>query len=169
MLWFDFVSADSCLKSRNKPVILLLLLLLRRFKTFEFLSLFFSNSVPLWSYWIRCFWQWIWCLNCRGTGSMMKILPWISESWWKPHWFGSNLLLKTVRVCEMFFNFLWVCCDFDLTEWREKVENVFVMWHWFCGPLFDSDSAWPYIGCHVAFEPMRMWHLDLDQPTWHLD
>jgi len=25
---------------------------------------------------------------------------------------------------------------FDLTEWREKFFGLFVMWHWFCGPLF---------------------------------
>ena len=45
-LWFDSVFAGSCLKSGNKPVILLLLL--HWFKTFAILPLFFSNS-SLWS------------------------------------------------------------------------------------------------------------------------
>jgi len=49
-------------------------LLLNRFITLEILSLFFFSTLGfLWSCWIRCFWQWIQCLNCRNTGSVMKI------------------------------------------------------------------------------------------------
>jgi len=131
-LWTWFCFADSGLKSENKSVFLLLLLL-HRFKTFEILSLFFSNFAPLWSYLICCFLRWIQCLNCRGTGSMMNILHQISESCHGFHGFGLNLLLEIARVCEIvlqFSEFLWF---FDLTEWREKNMNLLVMWHCICG------------------------------------
>jgi len=141
-------------------------LLPRRFKTLEILSLFFSNS-SLWSYQIRCLWWRIWCLNCRGRGSMMMIQLWITESRHGFHGFSLNLLLEIARVHEK-SSIFWVCYDF-WSNWMERESFfVFVMWHSISGPLKSCTVAWPYIGCHVASEPMGTWHLDLDWPAWRL-
>jgi len=156
-LWTWFCFADSGLKSENKSVILLLL---HRFKTLEILSLFLL-SFFLWSYWICCFQRWIQCLNCRSTGSMMKIHHWISETCYGFHGFGLNLLLEIARVCEIVLQFSEFFVIFDLTEWREKNVNLLVMWHCICGSFSDWYSVWPYIGCHVDSEPMKLWHLAL--------
>jgi len=86
----------------------------------------------------------------------------------KFHWFWLNLLLKRLGFVNLFFNLsefvvIW-------SNWMEReICELFVTWHWFCGPPSDWYSNRPYIGCHVASGPMEMWHLDWYLLAWHLD
>ena len=86
-IWFCFV--DFGLKSGNKPVILLLLLL-RRFKTFEFLSLFFS--IPLF------------CDRIGFVASSDEFNAWIAEK--KAQWWRFNL--ESLRAAMNSMNLAWI-------------------------------------------------------------
>jgi len=98
-------------------------------------------------------------LELQRKGSMMRIQPWIFESCHGFHGFGLNLLLEILGFANLFFNFLSFLWFWS--NWMEReCCTVFVMWrNLFCS-FSDWCSAWPYIGCHVAFEPMEMWHMD---------
>jgi len=111
----------------------------------ESLSSSFSSSSFqllgfLWSHWIRGFWLWIQCLNCRNSSSVMKIQLNLWELYEKLHLICLKLLLKWLGFVGIVLQFFLSLCNLDLTDMREKVENVFVMWQNFCGSGSDSDT-----------------------------
>ena len=145
-------------------------LLLNRFRILEILSLFFFSTLGfLWSCWIRCFWQWIQCLNCRNTGSVMKI----QFNLWELHVnsidFGSICFWKIVRVFGNVLQFL----EFVMILIQLNGERKLVSCFWLGIDFVDLSSDWysnrPYIGCHVASGPMRFWHLDWYLLAWPFD
>jgi len=121
-------------------------LLLNRFRIFEILSLFFFE--------LRL------CDRTEFVASSDEFDAWIAEDkaqWW---WFNPKslranansidlawiLLLEMVRVCEFVLQFLSLLWFWS--NWMEReICELFVMWHWFCGPS-SSDLDW--IAC-VAF------------------
>ena len=131
-------------------------------------SLFFSDPRLCDRIRVCCFLRRIWCLNCRGTRlndedsiESLKatqtplILAWIASG-------------KLLGFSEMFFSFLSLLWSWS--NWMEReICELFVTWRWFCGPLPDLYSGRPYIGCHVASEPIGTWHVDWYLLAWHLD
>jgi len=155
-LWTWFCFADSDSKSENKSVFLLLLL--RRFKTFEILSLFFSIS-PF-------------CDRTKFVAFSDEFCAWIAErrfndddsalNLWEPTKTPLNSLefcfwkFRVYETVLQFSEFLWF---FDLTEWRESVGTC--LW---CGVIL-----WTFSDLHsgVAFYrlpcvPLNQWGPD----TW---
>jgi len=120
-LWTWFCFADSDSKSENKSVFLLLL---RRFKTFEILSLFFSIS-PF-------------CDRTEFVAFSDEFCAWIAERRFndddsveslraaqKLHWFWFNLASETVRVfVNLFFNLSEFVIFWSNWHEREKSDSV---------------------------------------------
>ena len=147
-LWTWFCFADFGLESENKSVFLLLLH--RRFKTFEILSLFSSISLL--------------CDRIEFVAFSDEFNAWIAEE--KAQWWRFNLeslrantnsidlawiqFWKRLGFVKLFLNFLSFC-DFDLTEWRESVGTCLWCGVIFVAPFSDWYSEWPFIGCHVCF------------------
>jgi len=63
------------------------------------------NFVPLWSYWVRRFRWWIQCSNCRGLAQGWRFVIESLRAAMDSMDLVLNLLLKTVRVCEIVFQF----------------------------------------------------------------
>jgi hypothetical protein len=114
-----------------------------------FFFLLLSN--PLWSY------QMIWCWNCRGRGSMMKIRPRISENYeaiasiltW--FWFWKTRVLHCV-LCVLEF---W---DFDRNRIERENDELFLWFSdelalngWF---LFCIEWCGLFIGLPNVFEDL---------------
>jgi len=164
--WFDSVLHWFLFEIRNWTGDTLLLL--RWLKIFEILSLFFPIFLFCDRAWVRYPWWWIRAWIVGEISSMMKIHLWISESSHEFHEFWPELNSGKLGFVELFFNFSelvviwsnWI----ERESWKCVCDVAFNPW------LFSNlYSAWPYIGCHVAFEPMRMWHLALDCPRGLLD
>jgi len=132
---FDFDSVCWFLDWNSEINRWFFLLLLRRFKTFEILSLFFSNfaSVIVLSSLLLVTNLMLELQRTRLNDDDSTLnhweltqtpLIWLEFCFWK------------FRVCELVLQLFWVCCDFDLTEWRERVGIVFVMWRNYVDLLF---------------------------------
>jgi len=86
--------------------------------------------------------------------SVSRIPWWIQSFFAKSFWIGAGFELGFMRVLE----FLWILWFWSVTAKREKMDSVCVMWREFCGFL----TLFTIYKLHVASEPMRFWHVDLD-------